>query len=84
LIKAEAFGSPRFLFGLAFYAGGFVIWYLIMLRLPLSQAFPIAAGSLIIGTQIAGWWILEEVITIHHLIGLTLILAGVLFVFVRS
>lgn len=73
--------SPHFAVGLALYAVGFAIWYGMLTRLPLSVAFPIAAGSLIAATQVVGWLFLDESLRIVHLGGIALILAGIAVVF---
>jgi len=82
LIKAApALLSPKWLVGFALYLAGFAIWMGVILRLmPLSQAFPIAAGALMLGTQLAGWLVLRERITLPHLAGAALIMAGVALV----
>jgi len=66
--------------GFVLYGCGFLIWYLILTRLSLSVAFPIAAGGLVVGTQIAGYFILKENLSLAHLIGVLLIIAGISFV----
>lgn len=82
LIKAApALLSPKWLVGFALYLAGFGIWMGVILRLmPLSQAFPIAAGALMLGTQLVGWVVLKERITLPHLAGTALILMGVALV----
>lgn len=82
LIKAApALLGPKWLLGFALYLAGFVVWIGVILRLmPLSQAFPIAAGALMLGTQLAGWMVLKERITLPHLGGALLIMAGVAIV----
>jgi len=79
LIKAApALLSPRWLAGFALYVAGFIVWIGVILRLmPLSQAFPIAAGALMLGTQLAGWLVLKERLTPAHLAGAALIAVGV-------
>ena len=69
--------------GFLAYAAGFLIWYAMLLRLPLSVAFPVAAGSLIVATQIAGRLLLGESLPLAHLGGVALILAGIALVFAR-
>lgn len=66
--------------GIVLYGGGFVIWYLILTRVSLSVAFPIAAGGLVVATQIAGYFILKENLSFAHLIGVLLIIVGISFV----
>lgn len=73
--------TPRFIIGAALYGAGFLIWiYLVLRVLPLSIAFPVAASALIIGSQISGWFVLKEPVSVRATIGVVLILAGLLFV----
>lgn len=73
--------SPKWITGAGLYAIGFVIWIGLILRMmPLSQAFPIAAGALMLGTQVAGWLLLKERLTVPHLAGAALIVVGVAIV----
>lgn len=78
---AQPLFSLKGLLGLGLYVGGFLIWIGVILRImPMSQAFPLAAGCLMLGTQFAGWFILRERITLLHIAGMILILAGVIVV----
>lgn len=78
---APSLVSPKWMVGVGLYGIGFVMWMGIILRtMPLSQAFPIAAGSLMLGTQVAGWLVLKERLTLPHLAGAALIVAGVAIV----
>ncbi len=63
--------------GLFLYALGFLIWYMILTRISLSVAFPIAAGGLVVVTQVAGYYFLKEQIGISHIIGIVLIIIGI-------
>ena len=75
------FGGWKVLPGFALYGTGFAMWYWILTRLPLSRAFPVAAGGLIIGTQLAGWLILGEHLELRHVTGVALVLAGIIVLF---
>jgi multidrug transporter EmrE-like cation transporter len=79
MIKAApSLVSSKWAVGFGLYLIGFIIWLGVILRImPLSQAFPIAAGSLLLGTQVVGWLVLKERFTLPHLAGAVLILAGV-------
>lgn len=73
--------SVKFMIGAAAYGAGFLIWILVIIRaLPLSIAFPVSAGALIVGTQIAGYVFLRESITMPHIVGVVLIFAGILLI----
>ncbi len=74
--RAESLFAMQFAVGLALYVLGFGVW-LVMLRLyPLSLAFPLAAGSLVVGTQILGWWFLSEHVAVHRVVGVLFIISG--------
>ena len=63
------------------YIGSFGVWLVILNRLPLSSAYPIAIGStLALSTVVAGL-MLGETITWMKASGLGLILLGILVVF---
>ena len=51
-LKAEELLSLPFLIGFGFYGLGMLIWLGILRTTPISVAFPVAAGSLIIATQL--------------------------------
>lgn len=73
--------SLKGVIGFALYLAGFAIWIGIILRImPLSQAFPMAAGALLLGTQLAGWLLLKERIGLPQGAGALLILVGVILV----
>lgn len=63
--------------GIVLYGAGFLIWYLILTRVSLSTAFPIAAGGLVVATQIAGYFILKENLSLFHLLGVLFIIVGI-------
>ena len=77
-------GDSALWLGGAAYAAGFVIWLLILRSFPLSFAFPIAAGSLILATQGVGYALLGEALSAVHVIGVMLIIAGIGLVFARA
>jgi multidrug transporter EmrE-like cation transporter len=81
LKQAQDVLSWRFFFGALFYGAGFLIWVLVILRLtPFSIGFPIAAGALILGTQLAGYLVFRESITFLHGLGVMFIVIGITFV----
>jgi len=85
LIKqaAEVY-SGRFVTGFLLYGAGFLIWLWILRRLPLSMAFPAAAGALITATVLGGYLFLGEKLSATQAVGVLLILAGIALVFWRS
>lgn len=84
MVLLKSAGSPFSLkggAGFALYLAGFAIWIGVILRImPLSQAFPMAAGALMLGTQLAGWLLLKERIGMPQGAGAMLILIGVILV----
>lgn len=84
LKSATVIPSLPFFVGGVLYGIGFAIWYILLRWLPLSVAFPVAAGALMIGTQIAGPVFLGEQISALHLVGIAVLLVGVSIIFVRQ
>lgn len=76
--------SFEFFVGAFFYGAGFLIWIVILRLYPLSVAFPVAAGSLVIATQFFGAYLLKEPLTLLHLTGVGFILAGVTIIFLPN
>lgn len=78
LIKSAAsWRAPVFFLGFGLYAGGAVMWMVILRMLPLSFAFPIAAGALTIGTMLTGVVFLREVVTVWQSVGAAMIVLGI-------
>ena len=76
--------SPAFALGFVFYGAGFLWWIVILRRLDLSLAFPIAAGGLIVATQVVGYFLLDESMTRLQLAGVGAILLGITVLFMRA
>lgn len=74
--RAEQIVSWSFAGGLSLYVAGFAVWLAILRLYPLSLAFPLAAGALIIGTQFVGWFLLGERLAPHRIVGVSLIVTG--------
>jgi drug/metabolite transporter (DMT)-like permease len=77
LLKAAVPLSAAFFLGMALYGLGFGIWYAILMVWPLSSAFPLAAGGLIVTTQVFGMVFLGESLSPMHLFGGALIVGGI-------
>lgn len=85
LIKdASALLSTRAFAGLALYGSGFCIWIVMLRYFPLSVAFPVAAGSLIIATHLVARFYLAETVTVAQTAGMAVIVAGMFLVFLRT
>lgn len=68
--------------GFFLYGFGFLIWLYILKKMPLSSAFPIASGILIIGTSILGLLFLNEKISYLKIVGLLFIFIGICIVMI--
>ncbi len=80
LKAAEGWKTPIFAVGLVLYGAGAVMWMAILRLLPLSFAFPIAAGSLVIGTMLTGAIFLGENMTVWNIIGALMITIGIVLI----
>lgn len=77
---ASSVKSLVFLSGLLLYVAGAGIWMVILRTFPLSVAFPIAAGTLVIGTSLMGALFLSEGLSSWKLAGAGMIIVGIAFV----
>ncbi|MGH8454985.1 MAG: SMR family transporter [Nevskiales bacterium] len=85
LIKqADTTLSWRYAAGFLLYGSGFLLWLWLLRRLPLSVAFPTAAGALIAATVLGGYVFLGEKLLVPQAVGIALILVGVVLVFSRG
>lgn len=85
LIKsAPGWRTLPFVGGFALYAAGALLWLVILRLTPLSLAFPIAAGALMIGTLLTGVYFLDENVTAMHAAGALLIIAGITLIALKS
>jgi multidrug transporter EmrE-like cation transporter len=85
LIKdAPTLISLRALAGGLLYGGGFCIWIAMLRFFPLSIAFPIAAGSLILATHLIARFYLAETVLVSQTIGIGLIVAGIFLVSMKA
>jgi multidrug transporter EmrE-like cation transporter len=82
--SAGAFLCATFALGLSCYGAGFLLWYLLLTKLPLSVAFPLAAGALMVGSQVVGHVMFGEVLGPRHLLGVLLTVIGLALIFPRQ
>ena len=75
-----AMNTDLFLGGFC-YALGFLLWLWILKTNPLSIAFPLAASSLIIATQIFGYFLLGESFNSGKIIGIAIVIVGIVLIF---
>ena len=86
LIKSsEQLASLKFLSGAFLYGLGFLIWIGFILRnLPLSIAFPVASGALVLGTMASAAFFLREAVSIQHWLGSFCIIIGIGLIYSRG
>jgi len=75
-LSADYFDAD-FIVGFACYFSGFVIWFYILKITPLTIAFPVAAGALIIVTTLFGVVLLNEAVNMYKIFGALFIMAGI-------
>ena len=84
LMKAAAtVWSLKFFIGVLLYCAGAAMWLVILRLSPLSAAFPIAAGMLILGTTASGYLMLSERISLIQVIGILFVVGGIVLISVR-
>jgi multidrug transporter EmrE-like cation transporter len=71
-----------FFVGFAAYGAGFLVWFYSLRTTPLSVAFPVAAGALILCTTLVGIFLLAEKAQPLKLGGIALIVIGIVMLFV--
>lgn len=70
--------SPFYLAGFALYGFAFAVWlFAILPSLPLSVAFPVSAGAIVLATLAIGHLALNEPATLPKALGALLIIAGI-------
>jgi len=82
--SAGQMGTRLYLAGLVAYAVSFVLWLVLLLRMPLSVAFPLVTGLVIVTTQIVGIVWLHEPVAWPRLCAVALILSGVSLLLVKA
>lgn len=74
--------TPFYMTGLAVYGLAFAIWLFVILPLlPLSIAFPVSAGAIVIATVLLGHVALGEPATGRKIFGSLLIIVGILTIY---
>jgi multidrug transporter EmrE-like cation transporter len=68
------------LVGALSYGTSFVLWLVVLARVPLSVAYPIAVGATIAVSTLFAWLLLREPMSLRLLLGIALIVAGVTLV----
>ena len=83
LVRAgELARGPVLLAGLGAlcYGSSFLLWLVVLAKVPLSVAYPIAVGVTIAISSVLAWLVLDEPMSPRLLLGVVLIVAGVALV----
>lgn len=75
--SALSWSTLVFFAGVLLYVLGAAIWLAILRLYPLSVAFPVASGALMIGTTLIGIFFLKEQVSAQHLAGIVFIMMGI-------
>jgi len=78
LKSADAGVNLQYVSGMAIYVLSFFLWLVVLRWYPLSIAFPLAAGSIIVGTQVVGAVFLKEQFDAVSLVAVSFILIGLI------
>ena len=83
--KSDVMLSAEFFIGNGLYVLGYVIWTLVILKkLPLSIAFPVASAGLLVASQIAGWYFFEERLDGYQAGAISFMLVGLSMLLIRG
>jgi small multidrug resistance pump len=63
--------------GLGAYAVSVAIFAVLLRRAELAIIFTLWVGIAIVLVALAGWWLFGETLTVRHLAGITLVVAGI-------
>ncbi|MEQ1929457.1 MAG: hypothetical protein ABL957_02855 [Parvularculaceae bacterium] len=75
--------SPEYVAGFGVYGAAFCLWLFVILpNFPLSVAFPVSAGAIVLATLVLGQTFLSEPATPAKILGAILIVAGIAAIFV--
>ena len=84
-LKTYNFGMNwEYILGFITYLLGFVIWLVVLKLYPLSLAFPVAAGALIVGTQLIGYFALGDKFDWIKMSGVLFIVLGIFTISIRG
>ncbi|MDP9435775.1 MAG: hypothetical protein M3P93_11535 [Actinomycetota bacterium] len=80
--SGQLIGQPVALSALGgfFYASSFITWLIVLARVPLSVAYPVAVGATVALSSVVAWAVLGEPMTGQLVLGILIVFAGVLVV----
>lgn len=62
------------------YATSFGTWLIVLARVPLSVAYPVAVGATLAVSSVLAWALLGEAMTMQLVVGIVMVFAGVVVV----
>lgn len=74
--SASSLMSLTFVAGGVLYCLGAALWLYVLRLFPISFAFPLAAGILIVGTQFMGYFFFQEKLDTSHFFAIGVIILG--------
>lgn len=78
-VALRLFTTPMVILGLLLYGAGAFLWMLVLSRTELSLAYPMLSLSYIL-ISFLSWWLFQEPMTAHKLLGTIVICLGVLMI----
>ena len=74
---AERLLTPWVLGGGLLYAVSFAVWLLTLGKYPVTTVYPVFVGASFVGIAFGGWLVLDENVTLVHVLGGLLVLSGI-------
>jgi len=76
----QVFLGFKFILGMSFYVMGFLLWIYILSKYKLNVALPIAQSLFFVVSIVGSFFVLQEALSLQHVIGIALCLAGILLI----
>ena len=73
-LTVETFGA---VLGASSYIASFLVWLVILYRVPVSRAYPVAIGLTLTFTALGSRFLLGETLAVSHVVGIVTVFAGV-------
>ncbi len=73
--------NPLFMLGLVFYGFGFATYTYVLSKVDLGVAYPISSIGILILITILSIIFLNEIITVSKIVGISLCIIGIIFIF---
>lgn len=70
----------KFIAGMSLYVMGFLLWIYILSKYKLNVALPVAQSLFFVVSVAGSFFVLQESLSLQHVIGIALCLAGILLI----